>query len=212
MLLTHTKGISGSIVQLTMLGASGQGGFINCPVPYDSNWHQIAVSVNTQNGGEMLIDGVLNNSISQSWTGIFGVDLGQKILIGGEAVNGRTIPFPFLGNIADLTVWAGTTYVDLTDPNVQAALFDGANETPNRIGPTGWLTLSPIYPGLAPQICLSGPASQFMQNLASRTFNPLGGGFGFTPGGFQDTSPTSMFTNTAGTLATAPSDPWSDPA
>jgi hypothetical protein len=122
--------------------------------------------------------------------------------VGGSGVSGHTVANGLVADLAELTMWAGA-YVDPTDPSMLPRFYDADNEVPVRMGPTGWRVLQDL--GFLSQICLSGPASMFMKNMASGGFDDIGCLY-------IDTNPTSMFTLAKGALVTALSDPWSDPA
>lgn len=194
---------------LTINGPTGNDNFnIIGPVAVLGAWIQDVIAFDLSvPQAKWLSNGTPVAPIISSFGSNWAVNYAQSLVVGAAYVSGKTAFSPYLGDMAELALWANG-YVDPTDPAVLPIFYDVNNELPIRIGPVGWTTLGDF--NLSPQIVLSGPASQFMQNLTACTFDS---GVSANPGQFYDTNPTSMFTQTGGTaLITALSDPWSDPA
>lgn len=194
---------------LTINGPTGNDNFyIIGPIAVLGAWIQDVIAFDLSvPQAKWLSNGTPVAPIISAYGSNWAVNYAQSMVVGAAYVSGKTAISPYLGDIAELALWANG-YVDPTDPATLPVFYDANNELPIRIGPVGWNTLAEY--GLSPQIVLSGPASQFMQNLTACSFEP---GASANPGGFYDTNPSSMFTQTGGaTLITALSDPWGDPA
>ena len=196
--------IAGSMaIQLTVGGSNSSNTFYAWhPRTPDSFWHQDAFAFDTSaQTVKWLADGtavVPQTSFNGSgWAANFAQAWG----VGAAGASGKNVISAYLGDMADLTLWPAA-YVDVTDPAIAPRFFYAAGEVPMRMGATGWRVLQDQ--GFLSQICLSGPASMFLMNMAA-------GGFDFAGQSYIDTTPTSMFTLAAGNLVTALSDPWSDP-
>jgi hypothetical protein len=190
-------------IQLSITGANGNNTFFawHTRAALDALWHRDAFAFDTDaQVVKWLADGTAVVPTTQFTGGGWAANFTGEILVGATGVIGRNLANPYIGDMADLTLWAGG-YADPTDPAILPKFYDATNEVVIRIGPTGWRTLE--AQGIYPQLCLSGPASQFLRNLAA-------GSFTFIPGGYTDTNPTSMFTVSEGTLVTAASDPLND--
>jgi hypothetical protein len=199
-----SDGLGHALFALEMNGSSTYYRAYSPPMPFDGLWHPVVAAMDAAQGlCTSIVDGNPITMTPQSGSSQVSVDFTKVTYVGANGVSGHSVTNPCLGDIADLTLWAGA-YVDPTDPAITSRFYDANGEVPVRMGPTGWWVLG--YPGFFPQICLSGPASMFMKNMAAGGFDETG-----VPT-YVDTVPTSMFTLTKGSLVTAASDPWTDPA
>lgn len=193
-------------------------------VPRDGNYHHIIAGFNTRGiinqsspQSQTVIKAYLDDIKSVPWIfGYPGIGTFQPYDIAWQGLDwqvGRTTlkkyKGAYVGDIAEMFLFATTEYVDVDDPNIRhgapepvsgeplGGFIDQATLAPVRNSTDGWTALGP-YLGLKPQLYFSGPKTMFGRGFS--------GNYNFTWTDSTPGNPSPVFAGNG--LATSAEDPW----